>query len=251
MESFPSDFHEANMFPKLENAFNNMGGSSSVGDTSDCPQPTRTPRRHQHSENLELDRHVQQNGKIPISIAQRGDKPISPHVTRYSTTINVLTRDTFPIHYLSGLMFLQSTSRSSVAYRQQSRINKAPRVKQPYNHSSKSNSFLQRQHKLIKQQGYPVNHVKLFKETHVNRSGQYVSQATADAHNQMLELQSQRTPKGSQPLSEDRICRPFWVGDRATQKLLVGASSPSPERVLLPVLPLHMNKRCTIERLAN
>ncbi|TYK07861.1 CACTA en-spm transposon protein [Cucumis melo var. makuwa] len=168
MESFPSDFHEANMFLKLENAFNDMGGSSSVGDTSD-----------------------------------------------------------------------------------QSRINKAPRVKQPYNHSSKSNSFLQRQHKLIKQQGYPVNHVKLFRETHVNRSGQFVSQATADAHNQMLELQSQRTPKGSQPLSGDKICRPFWVGDPATQKLLVGASSPSPERVLLPVLPLHMNKRCTIERLAN
>ncbi|KAA0050659.1 hypothetical protein E6C27_scaffold673G001380 [Cucumis melo var. makuwa] len=36
--------------------------------------------------------------------------------------------------------------------------------------------------------------------------------AAEDAHNQMLELQSQPTPEGNQPLSEDEIC------DQSTQK---------------------------------
>ena len=35
---------------------------------------------------------------------------------------------------------------------------------------------------LIKERGKPVGHVELFKETHANRSGQFISQATADAH---------------------------------------------------------------------
>ncbi|TYK08211.1 CACTA en-spm transposon protein [Cucumis melo var. makuwa] len=41
--------------------------------------------------------------------------------------------------------------------------------------------------------------------THV-RTGTFVSQAAEDMHNQMLELQSQPTPEGSQPLFEDEIC---------------------------------------------
>ncbi|KAA0046834.1 CACTA en-spm transposon protein [Cucumis melo var. makuwa] len=88
---------------------------------------------------------------------------------------------------------------------QQSRTNKAARQKQPYNHSSGSKSFLQRQYELAERRGQPVDRVELFRETHV-RAGTFVSQAAEDAHNQMLELQSQPTPEGSQPLSEDEIC---------------------------------------------
>ncbi|KAA0056540.1 CACTA en-spm transposon protein [Cucumis melo var. makuwa] len=61
------------------------------------------------------------------------------------------------------------------------------------------------QYELAKRRGQPVDRVELFRETHV-RAGTFVSQAAEDAHNQMLELQSQPTPEGSQPLSEDEIC---------------------------------------------
>ncbi|TYJ98333.1 CACTA en-spm transposon protein [Cucumis melo var. makuwa] len=88
---------------------------------------------------------------------------------------------------------------------EQSRTNKTTRQKQPYNHSSGSKSFLQRQYELIERKGESVNRVELFEETHV-RPGTFVSQAAEDTHNQMLELQSQPTLEGSQPLSEDEIC---------------------------------------------
>ncbi|TYK09466.1 CACTA en-spm transposon protein [Cucumis melo var. makuwa] len=93
----------------------------------------------------------------------------------------------------------------SCAFQEQSRTNKAARQKQPYNHSSGSKSFLQRQYELAERKGEPVNCVELFRKTHV-RAGTFVSQAAENAHNQMLELQSQPTPEGSQPLSEDEIC---------------------------------------------
>ncbi|TYK21531.1 CACTA en-spm transposon protein [Cucumis melo var. makuwa] len=76
---------------------------------------------------------------------------------------------------------------------------KATRQKQPYNHSSASKSFLLRQYKLAKRKGESIDHVELFQKTHV-RAGIFMSQ------NQMLELQSRPTLKGSQPLSEDEIC---------------------------------------------
>ena len=64
---------------------------------------------------------------------------------------------------------------------EQSRTNKAARQKQPYNHSSGSKSFLQRQYELAERRGQPVDRVELFRETHV-RAGTFVSQAAEDAH---------------------------------------------------------------------
>ena len=116
---------------------------------------------------------------------------------------------------------------------EQSQTNKAARQKQPYNHSSGSKSFLQRQHDLAKEQGLSVDSLELFRETHA-RSGEFISQAVADAHvslnlifsklctytspihnlhkflfvaQKMLELQSWPTSQGSQPLFEDDICK--------------------------------------------
>ncbi|KAA0063214.1 CACTA en-spm transposon protein [Cucumis melo var. makuwa] len=62
-----------------------------------------------------------------------------------------------------------------------------------------------RQYELAERKGEPIDRVELFRETHV-WVGTFMSQAAEDAHNQMLELQSQPTPKGSQPFSEDEIC---------------------------------------------
>ncbi|KAA0033108.1 CACTA en-spm transposon protein [Cucumis melo var. makuwa] len=75
---------------------------------------------------------------------------------------------------------------------EQSRTNKAAKQKQPYNHSSGSKSFLQRQHELAEKKGELIDSVELFQETHV-RVGMFVSQAVKDAH-------------GSQPLYKDEIC---------------------------------------------
>ncbi|KAA0048279.1 CACTA en-spm transposon protein [Cucumis melo var. makuwa] len=61
------------------------------------------------------------------------------------------------------------------------------------------------QYELAEKKGESVDRVELFQETHV-RAGTFVLQAAEDAHNQMLEIQSQPTPEGSQPLSEDEIC---------------------------------------------
>ncbi|XP_050938852.1 uncharacterized protein LOC127148696 [Cucumis melo] len=69
----------------------------------------------------------------------------------------------------------------SRAFQEQSRTNKAARQKQPYNHSSGSKSFLQRQYELAERRGQPVDRVELFRETHV-RAGTFVSQAAEDAH---------------------------------------------------------------------
>ncbi|KAA0051843.1 CACTA en-spm transposon protein [Cucumis melo var. makuwa] len=63
-----------------------------------------------------------------------------------------------------------------------SRINKAAKAKAAFNHSSRSKSFLQRQHELVEKLGQLVDCVDLFKERHTNRSGQFVSQTTANTH---------------------------------------------------------------------
>ncbi|TYJ99709.1 (R)-mandelonitrile lyase 1-like [Cucumis melo var. makuwa] len=111
---------------------------------ADDPQPTRTLRRRQHSQNLEFDRYIKKNGKILISIVLGGDKPISPHVIRFSNTIGVLTRDTFPIHYLKWAdVPPEYIEVIKGGLQEESRINKAARANQPYNYNSGLKSFLQ------------------------------------------------------------------------------------------------------------
>ncbi|XP_031737881.1 uncharacterized protein LOC116402552 [Cucumis sativus] len=61
-------------------------------------------------------------------------------------------------------------------------------------------------YELSEQRDEPVGRVELFKETHANKSGQFVNQAAKDVHNQMLELLLVPTLEGSQPLSGDEIC---------------------------------------------
>ncbi|TYK30755.1 CACTA en-spm transposon protein [Cucumis melo var. makuwa] len=96
---------------------------------------------------------------------------------------------------------------------EQSRTNKVARQKQPYNYSSGSKSFLQRQHELAEKKGKSIDCVELFWKTHV-RVGMFVSQVIEYVHNQMLELQSQPTLEGSQPFSRDKICDQIEVQDR-------------------------------------
>uniref|UniRef100_A0A9I9E8I5 CACTA en-spm transposon protein n=1 Tax=Cucumis melo TaxID=3656 RepID=A0A9I9E8I5_CUCME len=223
-----SNFMEMDdMFLQFEDDLDNniAGGSSSVGDNteSSSQQATPTPRRRAQSRLLELECHVAINERIPMTIAPRAEKPISPHVVRFSQAIGRLFVLDFndqamnsdpeearanPPNTLVGrdenwhFLYDHYISR---AFQEQSRTNKDARQKQPYNHSSGSKSFLQRQYELTERKGQSVDCVELFRETHV-RAGTFVSQAAEDAHNQMLELQSQPTLEGSQPFSEDEIC---------------------------------------------
>ncbi|TYK19846.1 CACTA en-spm transposon protein [Cucumis melo var. makuwa] len=162
--------------------------------------------KRQHFRNLELERYVTQNGKIPISIALGQDMPISPHAVCFNNTINMLTQDTFPICFLTWVdVTPEYIELVKDSLQEQSSMNRAARARQPYNHSSNVKSFLQPQHKLAEQRGHPIDHVELLRETHA-RGGLFVSHAAANAHNQMLELQSQPTLEGSQSLSIGEIC---------------------------------------------
>uniref|UniRef100_A0A9I9E891 CACTA en-spm transposon protein n=1 Tax=Cucumis melo TaxID=3656 RepID=A0A9I9E891_CUCME len=198
-----------------------------------------TPRRRAQSRLLELECHVAINGCIPMTIAPGAEKPIFPHDICFSQAIGRLfvldfndqamnrfiehqmltTFKEFRVDYHRHFKKYSDPEKArnnppnalvgrhedwyflcdhymSHAFQEQSSTNKAARQKQPYNHSSWSKSFLQRQYKLAERKGEPVDRVELFRETY----------AAEDAHNQMLELQSQPTPEGSQPLSEDEIC---------------------------------------------
>ncbi|KAA0063909.1 CACTA en-spm transposon protein [Cucumis melo var. makuwa] len=192
-----------------------------------------TPRRRAQSRLLELECHVAINGCIPMTIAPGAEKPIFPHDICFSQAIGRLfvldfndqamnrfiehqmltTFKEFRVDYHRHFKKYSDPEKArnnppnalvgrhedwyflcdhymSHAFQEQSSTNKAARQKQPYNHSSWSKSFLQRQYKLAERKGEPVDRVELFRET----------------YNQMLELQSQPTPEGSQPLSEDEIC---------------------------------------------
>ncbi|KAA0043563.1 CACTA en-spm transposon protein [Cucumis melo var. makuwa] len=186
-----------------------------------------TPRRSVQCRLLKLERYVAANGRIPMTIAPGTEKPISSYAIPFSQAIGVCVRKIFSIHCLKWAdidreyieivkadlqhlkKFGDDCHRHFKKYSdpeearanppnllEQSWTNKATKQKQPYNHSSGSKSFLQRQHELTKQRGESVDCVELFRETHI-RSGTFVLHVVEDVHNQVLELQSQPTPEGS------------------------------------------------------
>uniref|UniRef100_A0A9I9E7I1 CACTA en-spm transposon protein n=1 Tax=Cucumis melo TaxID=3656 RepID=A0A9I9E7I1_CUCME len=168
-----------------------------------------------------------------MTITTGAAKPIFPHTVCFSQTIGVCMRKIFSVRCLKwadvGREYIKVVNGDpqysgpeearanppnvlvrcheywhflynhymSRAFQKQSWTNKAARQKQPYNHSSGSKLFLQRQHRLDERKGKSIDRVELFQKTHV-RAGTFVSQAVEDAHNQMLELQSQPTQEGSE-----------------------------------------------------
>ncbi|KAA0050855.1 CACTA en-spm transposon protein [Cucumis melo var. makuwa] len=89
-----NNFLETNvMFLEFEDDLDNLaGGSSSMGDnvgSSSQPPTTSTPKRRAQSKLLEWEHHVAVNGHIPITIAPKAEKLISPHVVRFSQVIAI------------------------------------------------------------------------------------------------------------------------------------------------------------------
>ncbi|KAA0039036.1 CACTA en-spm transposon protein [Cucumis melo var. makuwa] len=158
------------------------------------------------------------------------EKPISSHVVRFNQTIGVCTRKTFLIHCLKWvdvgreyikvvkgdlqrLFVLDFNDQAMNRFIEHQILTTFKDFQTNYHRHFIKYSDLEEAranppnalYKLAERKGKPVNRVELFRETHV-RAGTFESQAVEDAHNQMLELQSQPTLEGSQPLSEDEIC---------------------------------------------
>ncbi|KAA0053428.1 (R)-mandelonitrile lyase 1-like [Cucumis melo var. makuwa] len=103
MALFPNSVHKFDLFQKL-NIFDSLPQDRPQWVTL---QIVMTPLvgTHEHSRNMELEKFVHKHVKIPISITQGVKKPISPHAVRFSSTINVFVRDTFPVWCLKFAMF--------------------------------------------------------------------------------------------------------------------------------------------------
>uniref|UniRef100_A0A9I9EDZ1 CACTA en-spm transposon protein n=1 Tax=Cucumis melo TaxID=3656 RepID=A0A9I9EDZ1_CUCME len=100
--SYPcNNFLETNaMFLEFADDLDNLtGGSLLVGENSvgSSSQPPMTPtlKRRVQSRFLELEHYVAANGRILMTIAPGAEKPIFPHVVRFSQAIGVYVRKTF------------------------------------------------------------------------------------------------------------------------------------------------------------
>ncbi|KAA0052779.1 CACTA en-spm transposon protein [Cucumis melo var. makuwa] len=159
------------MFLEFEDNLDNLaGGSSSVDDnatwSSSQPPTTTTLRRHTQSRLLELECHVAVNGRIPMTIVPGAEKPISPHVVRFSQRFFVLD---FNDHAMNRFVEHQMLT-----------------------------TFKEFQ-------GDCHRHFKKYSNPEEARAN--------PPNNQMLELQSQPTLEGTQPLFEDEICNQVLVDD--------------------------------------
>ncbi|TYK18561.1 CACTA en-spm transposon protein [Cucumis melo var. makuwa] len=97
MSSFSCAFLEmdAVFLEFTEDLDNPERGSSLVDDNSGTSQPFVTPtlKRHAQSRLLELERYVEANGQILMTIAPGVEKPISPHVVCFRKYIEVIKDD--------------------------------------------------------------------------------------------------------------------------------------------------------------
>ncbi|KAA0040881.1 CACTA en-spm transposon protein [Cucumis melo var. makuwa] len=192
------------MFLEFEDHLDNIArGSSSVGDNTE--------------------RHVAINGRIPMTIALEAEKPISPHAVHFSQATDVCVRKTFPVRclkwadvereYIERLFVLDFNDQAMNRFVEHQMLTTFKEFRTDCHRHFKKYSNREEAranppnalYELNEKKGESVDRVELFRETHV-RARTFVSQAAEDAHNQMLRLQSQPTPKGSQPLSEDEIC---------------------------------------------
>ncbi|TYJ96442.1 CACTA en-spm transposon protein [Cucumis melo var. makuwa] len=199
------------IFLEFEDDLDNIaGGSSSVGNNTE--------------------RQVAINRYIPMTIAPGAKKPISPHAIRFSQAIGVCVRKIFPVRCLKWadvgreyievvkgdlqrLFVLDFNDQAMNKFVEHQMLTTFKELRADCDKHFKKYSDPEEAranppnalYELAERKGKLVDRVELIRKTHV-RAGTFVSQAAEDAHNQMLELQFQPTPEGSQPLSKDEIC---------------------------------------------
>ncbi|KAA0033763.1 CACTA en-spm transposon protein [Cucumis melo var. makuwa] len=204
---------------------NIVGGSSSVSDNtgSSSQQATPTPRRHAQSRLLELERHVAINGRIPMTIALGAEKPIFPHTVRFSQAIAVCVRKTFSVRCLKFVEHQMLTTFKEFRvgchrhFKKYSDLEEALPTHQTHwldvmRIDTSSATTISAVH-------FRSNHgrTRLLDRSSLtiivegpshfyNDSTSSLREKRSRSINQILELQSQPTPEGSQPVSEDEIC---------------------------------------------
>ncbi|KAA0036196.1 CACTA en-spm transposon protein [Cucumis melo var. makuwa] len=168
MSSFSINFEETDaLFLEFRNKLNNAEGSSSVGDNSGDVNSFDSWNR---SGGLILDENISRLSRALYSIkcsllSKSSGKNCHRNFKEYNDPEQARTN--LP-HILVGRLedwYFLCDHYMILTFQEQSQMNKAARQKQPYNHSSRSKSFLQQQHELTKQQGQPVDRMELFKET--------------------------------------------------------------------------------------
>ncbi|KAA0033050.1 CACTA en-spm transposon protein [Cucumis melo var. makuwa] len=199
------------MFLKFVKMLNNpTGGSSLVGDNSaDTSQPsaTSTPKRRVQSRLLELERYVAANGQILMTIVLGAKKPISPHAICFSQEIGVCVRKTFFVRCLKwagvGREYIEVVKTDL----QLNPLHISRFFVFDFNDQT-MNRFVE--HKMF-------NTFKKFQDD----CHRHFKKHDDPEENQILELHSQPTLEGTQPLSRMRYVRQCWVDDWATQKSTV------------------------------
>ncbi|KAA0035844.1 CACTA en-spm transposon protein [Cucumis melo var. makuwa] len=230
------------MFLEFEDDLDNIaGGSSFMGDNttrSSSQQPaTPTPRRCTQSQLLELERHVTINGRILMMIAFGAEKPISPHVVRFSQAIGVCVRKTFLVRCLKWadkffvFNFKDQAMNRFVEHQLLTTFKEfwanCHRHFKKYRDPKEARANPPN-YELVERKRESVDHVELFRETHI-QAGTFVLQAVEDAikcWNSSLSL-PQRVISYSIKI---RYVIRSWIDDQATQKTLVGDPSRRPAR---------------------
>ncbi|KAA0062811.1 transposon protein, putative, CACTA, En/Spm sub-class [Cucumis melo var. makuwa] len=169
--------------------------------SSSQPSPTSTPTPKIRA--VELERYVQANRRISMSIAPSTEKSISPHVVRFSQAIGVC-----------NFFMLDFNDQAINGFVEHQMLNTFKEFRGDYHRHFKKYSDLEKSRANLP-------YILLEHET-------FVSQATEDAH-------------GSQPLSEDEICETVLGRRSDTQKALVG--DPSPSSVRWPVRAVSRPRR--------
>ncbi|TYK03145.1 CACTA en-spm transposon protein [Cucumis melo var. makuwa] len=214
------------IFLEFEDELDNFtGGSSSVGDNtvwSSSQQPaTPTPRRHAQSQLLELKRHVAVHGCILMTIAPGVEKPISPHVVRFSQAIGMCMRKTFFVCYLKwadvGREYIE---RFFVLDFNGQAMNRSNHVR---------TRLLDRSNLTI----IAVGQSRFYNDStcSLRRKG---SRSTVWSYLEKHTFEQGRSCRRPQRM---RMC---WIDDQATQKALVRDPSRRPARQRVQAVPRHL-----------
>uniref|UniRef100_A0A9I9EAI8 CACTA en-spm transposon protein n=1 Tax=Cucumis melo TaxID=3656 RepID=A0A9I9EAI8_CUCME len=219
MSSFPcTNFLETDaMLLEFADDLDNLAGRLSwVGDnlrSSSQPSTTSTPRRP--------------NGQIPMTIAPGAKKPISSHVVCFNQAISVCVRKTFPVRclkwadvgkeYIKWFFVLDFNDQAMNRFVEHQMLRTFKEFQGDCHKNFKATP--RRLMPTPKPIGGTSNHgrTRLLDRSSLiitvagqspfyNDSMNLLSKEASRSTNQMLELQSQPTSKGSQPLSRAEIC---------------------------------------------
>uniref|UniRef100_A0A9I9EG05 CACTA en-spm transposon protein n=1 Tax=Cucumis melo TaxID=3656 RepID=A0A9I9EG05_CUCME len=178
---------------------------------------------------IKLERHVAVNGRISMTIVPGAEKPIFPHIVRFSQAIDVCVRKTFLVRFLKWanvgreyievvkgdlqrffvLDFNDQAMNRFVEHQMLTTFKKfrgdCHRHFKRYSDSEEDQTSNHERKRLLDRSSLTI--IAAGQSRFYNDSMSLLrKKGSQSTHNQMLELQSQPTLEGSQLLSGDEIC---------------------------------------------